>query len=180
MANLASYLTDRDYPHDAIQRWEQGIVGFRLDVDSEGKVAGCTIVQSSGSLALDSASCRIMTERARFTPARDSQGRAVPDSVHSRIRWVMPSDSAPRSRQATLFEQWADCASRESAKLAPTRLSVRTVTRKALAACVELEILTGQELGTEIALIPARNQIRAMTEAKLAELRKAPGARPLP
>ena len=177
-ANLASYISDRDYPHEAVKLGEQGTVGFRLDIDPDGRVAACTIIQSSGSAALDSASCRIMTERARFTPARDEEGKAVPDSHISRIRWIMPSDAYPQSLEATAYEKWAACVSEQSAKFAPTRLSPRDVSRKALTACIDFEIETGKELETEIALIPARNQIRAMTEAKLIELRRAAVAAP--
>jgi TonB family protein len=179
-ANLASYLTDKDYPYDAINRGEQGTVGFRLAIDAQGRVSGCTIEESSGSTALDSATCRIMVERARFTPARDAQGRSVADIVTNRIRWRLHKDSTPHSGERTAFEKWAECVKGETAKLAPTRLDVRAISRKAMAACVELEILTGQQLGTEQALIPARNQIRSMTWAQVFELRKAQAPRPAP
>ena len=91
-ANLASYISDSDYPAEAIRAGEQGTVGFRLDVGPEGLVTGCTILLSSNSASLDGATCRILQARARFTPARDSHGRAVADSVKGRIRWVLPPD----------------------------------------------------------------------------------------
>jgi protein TonB len=89
-ANLASYVSDADYPSSAIRNEEQGTTRFRLAVGSDGKVAECTVTGSSGSNALDSATCRLMKQRARFTPARDSDGRLVPDSVSNAIRWVLP------------------------------------------------------------------------------------------
>jgi TonB family protein len=92
LANLASYVSDSDYPAEAIRRGEQGIVGFRLEIGRNGLVTGCQVLSSSGSAALDEATCRIMQARARFSPARDSGGRAVPDSVQARIRWVLPPD----------------------------------------------------------------------------------------
>jgi protein TonB len=91
-ANLASYVSDADYPPSAIRAEEQGTTGFRLDVGPDGRVANCTVTSSSGSSALDTATCRIMRSRARFTPARDSTGSATRDTVSNRIRWVLPQE----------------------------------------------------------------------------------------
>jgi protein TonB len=91
-ANLASYISDADYPASAIRNEEQGTTGFRLDVGPNGRVTECTVTSSSGSSTLDAATCRIMKSRARFTPATDSSGNKVSDSVSSRIRWVLPEN----------------------------------------------------------------------------------------
>jgi protein TonB len=91
-ANLASYVSDADYPPSAIRAEEQGTTGFRLEVGADGRVSACTVTSSSGSSALDAATCRIMKSRARFTPARDNTGAATRDSVSSRIRWVLPQE----------------------------------------------------------------------------------------
>jgi protein TonB len=49
------------------------------------------VMQSSGSAALDSASCRILRSRARFTPARAGDGHPTAgEVVHTRI-WTLPS-----------------------------------------------------------------------------------------
>jgi TonB family protein len=98
-ANLASYFGDADYPADALHRHEQGVVGFTLDVNAAGRVGACRITESSGSAALDDATCRIARERAQFTPALDRRGRPVPDRIASRIRWVLPEpDPSDRAR----------------------------------------------------------------------------------
>jgi protein TonB len=89
-ANLASYVSDSDYPASAARNEEQGTTRFRLAVGADGRVKDCTVTGSSGSSALDSATCRIMKSRARFTPARDSDGKATGDSVSNSIRWVLP------------------------------------------------------------------------------------------
>jgi periplasmic protein TonB len=91
-ANLASYVSDADYPASAIRAEEQGTTGFRLTVGPDGRVTNCAVTSSSGSGALDTATCRIMRSRARFTPARDDHGQPTTDSVSSRIRWVLPED----------------------------------------------------------------------------------------
>ena len=91
-ANLASYVSDSDYPASAVRSEEQGTTRFRLTVGSDGRVKDCAVTASSGSSALDAATCRIMKNRARFTPARDSSGQPTSDTVASAIRWVLPTD----------------------------------------------------------------------------------------
>jgi protein TonB len=91
-ANLASYVSDSDYPASAIRSEEQGTTRFRLTVGPDGRVKDCAVTTSSGSSALDSATCRIMKNRARFVPARESSGEPTSDTVSSGIRWVLPTD----------------------------------------------------------------------------------------
>ena len=85
--NLAYYVSDADYPREAFHRGEEGTVGFELDVSDEGRVAQCHVMTSSGSNLLDLWTCQIMLARARFQPARDEEGEAVPDRVAARISW---------------------------------------------------------------------------------------------
>lgn len=89
-ANLGSYVS-ADYPSDAIRREEQGATRFKLAVGPDGRVTSCTVTGSSGSAALDLATCRLMKTRARFAPARDSGGNAVADAVTSTIVWRLPN-----------------------------------------------------------------------------------------
>jgi protein TonB len=94
-ANLVSLFSDKDYPADALAAREQGIVGFALDVGPNGRVSGCTITRSSGSSELDSATCRLIRSRARFTPALDAAGATISDEVRGRINWVLPPPPPP-------------------------------------------------------------------------------------
>ncbi|GAA4040686.1 hypothetical protein GCM10022281_22060 [Sphingomonas rosea] len=89
-ANLAALFSDEDYPADAIRRNEQGTTRFEVAVDPQGRVARCTILSSSGSAALDAATCRVIRTRARFIPATDSDGRPTSDAIRLLIRWVLP------------------------------------------------------------------------------------------
>lgn len=91
-ANLASYVSDEDYPSSAVRNEEQGTTRFRLAVGADGKVKECTVTSSSGSSALDSTTCRLMKQRAKFTPATGSDGQPTSDTVASAIRWVLPAD----------------------------------------------------------------------------------------
>jgi periplasmic protein TonB len=76
-----------DYPAAADRGDDQGFVAYRLEIGPDGRVSNCTILQSSGSLALDTGTCRIVSSRSRFTPARDSEGRYVPDYRDGWVTW---------------------------------------------------------------------------------------------
>jgi len=90
---LGSWVSDTDYPPDALARSAEGIVGFRLVVDPQGQVSDCKIERSSGDESLDAQTCAIMTSRPRFHPARNREGRPVIDVVRSRIRWQIDPNS---------------------------------------------------------------------------------------
>ena len=68
---------DFDYPAAAVRAGEQGDVGYRLDVGPNGRVTRCTVTASSGSAILDSETCRMLTARARFTPATDASATPI-------------------------------------------------------------------------------------------------------
>jgi TonB family protein len=96
-ADLGSYFHDNDYPVAAAQRAEAGTVAFTLEIDATGRVAACHVTATSGSQALDDATCQILTARAQFTPARDAAGAAVPDQVSARVTWELPARPAGAS-----------------------------------------------------------------------------------
>jgi protein TonB len=55
-------------------------------------VKECTVTSSSGSPALDSTTCKLMRQRAKFTPAKNNRGEPTGDTVTNAIRWVLPTD----------------------------------------------------------------------------------------
>lgn len=85
--NLQGLITSDDYPSQAINNEEQGTVSVSLSIGTNGRVTGCRTTSSSGSRTLDSATCRILTSRARFTPARDSSGNPTTGTFAQRITW---------------------------------------------------------------------------------------------
>ncbi|WP_106638831.1 energy transducer TonB [Allosphingosinicella vermicomposti] len=90
--NPGTWISDADYPSSALRAEEQGTTGFRLEIGANGRVTNCTVTSGSGSSALDSATCRLLRSRARFTPAKDSAGNPTTDTYSSRIVWRLPSD----------------------------------------------------------------------------------------
>lgn len=87
---LPMLLSTMDYPAAAIRLNQQGTVRAALTVSTQGRVTGCAIESSSGSPALDFTTCRVLTARARFVPAKDALGAPVESATRTTIRWVLP------------------------------------------------------------------------------------------
>ncbi|MGQ0558274.1 MAG: energy transducer TonB [Sphingosinicella sp.] len=96
-ANLGEYITQADYPTEALLENEQGNVVFELSVSSLGRVTGCRIISSSASQRLNEVTCRAL-QRAQFRPARDTQGVPVADIIRSQITWAIPEPPPLRAR----------------------------------------------------------------------------------
>ena len=89
-APLSSFFLDEDYPVSALRSRAQGSVTFVAVAGADGVIRNCAIRVSSGSADLDAATCRILTQRARFSPALDKDGHAVDEQVSGKIRWRIP------------------------------------------------------------------------------------------
>jgi len=106
--NLTRLISSDDYPVVALRNLEEGTVLVTLAIDKAGQVSGCRIAESSGFVSLDQATCRILSERARFSPARDPQGRAVPDTFTQHIAWRISAETYNRPLDAAR-RAWMRC-----------------------------------------------------------------------
>lgn len=139
VAPLHSYIASDDYPIDAIRKDEQGTVEFLLTIGVDGAPTDCVVTSSSGSSSLDSASCRIMMERARFQPAKNVAGKVTVGTYASKITWRL-EDSGPESPAIeAAFALWSACGLGEAAKLVTSELTASEITTRAFAACAALE-----------------------------------------
>lgn len=91
-ANLNSYFSADDYPASALRGNDQGTTGFSLTIGPNGRVTECSVTSSSGSSALDQATCRILRSRARYTPARDASGNPTSGRDSGRVTWRLPAE----------------------------------------------------------------------------------------
>jgi TonB family protein len=89
IVTLPSLFTPADYPAEALAQTTQGGSGYRLKVNAAGRVEQCDIERSSGSAALDEATCRVVTTRARFKPALNAAGQPVASSFTGTIQWMV-------------------------------------------------------------------------------------------
>jgi periplasmic protein TonB len=84
-----SWVTDNDYPSQAIREEAEGTVGFTLTVGPDGRVSGCSVTSSSGHPSLDSTACSLLTRRARFQPKLDSNGTPTTGTWSSSFKWKL-------------------------------------------------------------------------------------------
>jgi TonB family protein len=179
--NLVSLFSDADYPAAAIRNHEEGAVGYRLSVGSDGHPIGCVVTSSSGSSILDSTTCSLLMERARFRPALDSAGKPTTDSLTGRIVWRLPGedDFSPRVRAAQTL--WSSCLLGEAAKLALGDLPDEEAVRRSFGPCFALETVLARETGASLPLGEMRSALLPGLAGILAELRaglRAPIAPP--
>lgn len=159
---LGFYLSDEDYPAEAIRNREQGAVAFRLTIGADGRPTGCSVTGSSGSAALDSTTCRLMMARPRFAPARDSSGKAVADTAEGRIIWKLPDDAPARPEAALTL--WSNCLIGEASKLALTDLPAAEISRRSFPPCAALEAAAAREMGEPTPLSRQRAEMAAAIE----------------
>lgn len=88
--NIRSIFSSDDYPSEAADHSHEGRSRFLLLIDEKGDVAGCDVLVPSGDPALDGMGCQIIRERAKFTPARDKNGKSVRSVVTTpAISWML-------------------------------------------------------------------------------------------
>lgn len=89
--SLHRLFSSNDYPAMSLQQREEGVVRFAVLIDETGKVADCTIIQTSGVAALDAQTCFVVMSRGKFAPARDADGKPAKDAVIQQIIWKLSS-----------------------------------------------------------------------------------------
>ena len=82
---LPVVVTLKDYPQQARRSGEEGTTLLSLQIDTSGRLRGCTTAQSSGSPLLDEQACRLYRERGRF----ELRGTSEPVTVHAPVKWVL-------------------------------------------------------------------------------------------
>jgi len=88
--NSGTWIDDRDYPPSGIRNELEGSVGYRLVVGTNGRVSSCELTRTSGHRVLDDATCRLLSNRARFDPATDETGAKVMGTYSGSVTWELP------------------------------------------------------------------------------------------
>ncbi len=83
-----------EYPAGASRAKPKRVVGMNLDIDATGRVTRCAIAESSGDAVLDRETCRLAVARFRYRPARNADGKPVPDRRGFWQAWALDG-SAP-------------------------------------------------------------------------------------
>lgn len=95
-----SRITDSDWPAGAREAGHAGEVLVSFDIDATGAVPRCRVVKSSGQAALDARSCAIVSERARFDPARGIDGQPAMGRGEQSFIWNAEERLAAMPRPA--------------------------------------------------------------------------------
>jgi len=88
--DIRSVFSADDYPDVALQLEQSGSTQFLLLIDEKGAVAGCHTLKPSGIPVLDAMGCQVITKRAKLSPARDKQGKAVRSTLTTPpVKWSL-------------------------------------------------------------------------------------------
>lgn len=86
---LLSLFSSDDYPTDAVRNDKSGMAAVVLLIDEQGKVRDCTLEATSGIAVIDAQTCVILKNRAKFSPAVDTNGKPTRGAYFQKIRWEM-------------------------------------------------------------------------------------------
>ncbi|HEU4652042.1 MAG TPA: TonB family protein [Croceibacterium sp.] len=84
---VAGALTNADYRRTRPPEGAAGTVFVSYRVRSDGAVDRCTVLRTSGYEVLDRATCRLIEQRFRYTPARDTRGQPIDWEVRTDYTW---------------------------------------------------------------------------------------------
>lgn len=92
VSSITTLITNDDYPPAALREGRGGLTNISYQVDPHGRVVNCQLVDGSGSPDLDDAVCRLLTRRARFSPATNELGQPIlSEPLDYTLRWNPPS-----------------------------------------------------------------------------------------
>ena len=89
---LSGSIGEEDYPAAALRAGEAGSVAIGFTVTARGGLEDVHVLSSSGSGVLDRAACRLIAERFRFEPARDSAGAPIAQKLRRTVTWRLPGE----------------------------------------------------------------------------------------
>jgi protein TonB len=88
-------IKDSDFPRDAVEAGVGGTVSVEYTVTTKGRATGCSVTRTSGNLALDRTTCRLIEERFRYSPSRDARGNPVESTIVENHSWAVRRDEQP-------------------------------------------------------------------------------------
>lgn len=98
----ANWVQEEDFPSAANNK--QGATRFVLAIDATGRAYRCDVTQSSGVALLDQHTCALMLRRAKFEPATDQTGAAVPSEWSRTVDWGTNGNAAGLSAFDAVIE----------------------------------------------------------------------------
>lgn len=84
-----TWLPAGTFPADLASEGRQALVDVRLLIDATGAVTDCQVVNGYSEPRFAKVTCSRIQERAKFEPALDASGLAVPSYAVHRVNWVI-------------------------------------------------------------------------------------------
>jgi hypothetical protein len=103
------WITADDYPLELPRGYYDGTTGFSVEVDTQGNVRRCSVRSTSGDSILDKQTCRLLSARAHFWPARDEKGNPIRSTYTSRVVWDAPGYAPEGSITVSVDQGVAKC-----------------------------------------------------------------------
>jgi TonB family protein len=84
------WMTNDDYPPEALRHRHDGQVSVAYIFDPRGRVFDCHVTVSSGWPELDNATCALILQRGRMKSVTDDAGQPIGAMGRVRMNWVLP------------------------------------------------------------------------------------------
>jgi TonB family protein len=86
-----SWMTSKDYPQDALENRNRGLVTVRINVSADGKPDSCHIHKASMPDDFEEAVCKALLRKASFVPALDQSGAPMPSFYVTTVNFTIPA-----------------------------------------------------------------------------------------
>ncbi len=90
--NPGRWASSDDYPSRSLREENEGVTRFSVQIGTNGRVTSCSVTGSSGHADLDAATCKLVSSRAKFSPALGKDGSPTTGSYSSSVRWQIPKE----------------------------------------------------------------------------------------
>lgn len=105
LSDSSEWITDSDYPEAAILSKSEGTVTVELDVANDGKPKLCVVTKPSSSELLNTTTCALLVQRARFNPFTPTIDAPAYEKYRKNVTWKIGAASlmsgAMSARRAT-------------------------------------------------------------------------------
>lgn len=95
LLEAGQWLDPSKYPAKARQSGEQGSVKVAVAVTAKGLASSCNVIMPGRLKTLEPHTCNTIMTKARFSPARDANGRDVATIQNFVIQWSLPTGKHP-------------------------------------------------------------------------------------
>src|SRR5258708_531656 len=94
IGNLSDWFPQSSMPAEAVVRGQVGAVVVQVNLNADGTVTACRVVESSGYPLLDAAACGRAKSVGRFEPALDGNGDRVASTFTlPRLQYVLSKEN---------------------------------------------------------------------------------------